>query len=69
MIARIWRGAVRPEDADEYIAYIEETGIREYREIPGNISAQILRRDLPDHAAGLQLTNLYHNLLRRWAEL
>ena len=46
MIARIWRGAVRTEDAEDYIAYIEETGIREYRETPGNISAHMLRRDL-----------------------
>ena len=26
MIARIWRGAVRAPDADEYTAYIRDTG-------------------------------------------
>ena len=44
MVARIWRGAVRPEDADAYVAYIEETGLREYRETPGNRGAWLLRR-------------------------
>jgi len=27
MIARIWRGTVRPEDADRYVAYVGETGL------------------------------------------
>jgi PKHD-type hydroxylase len=30
---------------------------------------QQVSHDLPDHAAALQLTNVYHNLLRRWADL
>jgi heme-degrading monooxygenase HmoA len=44
MIARIWRGAVRASDADEYSAYVEETGIRSYRQTPGNRGAWLLRR-------------------------
>jgi heme-degrading monooxygenase HmoA len=44
MIARIWRGAVRAQDADEYAAYVEETGIAGYRQIPGNRGAWLLRR-------------------------
>lgn len=27
VIARIWKGAVRREDGDEYAKYMEETGI------------------------------------------
>ena len=46
MIARIWRGAVKPEDADEYVAYVQETGIKHYRSIPGNRGAWVLRRPL-----------------------
>lgn len=38
MIARNRRGAVRPGDGDACAAYIEKTGICEYRETPGNIS-------------------------------
>ncbi|MGQ0501732.1 MAG: Fe2+-dependent dioxygenase [Panacagrimonas sp.] len=30
---------------------------------------RLLGRDVPDHPAGVQLTGVYHNLLRRWAEL
>jgi heme-degrading monooxygenase HmoA len=44
MIARIWRGAVRAQDADEYAAYIEGTGIAGYRQTPGNRGAWLLRR-------------------------
>ena len=45
VIARTWRGWTKREDADAYAAYIEETGIREYKETPGNRGAWILRRD------------------------
>jgi heme-degrading monooxygenase HmoA len=48
VIARIWRGAVRPQDADEYVAYIEGTGMAEYRATPGNRGAWMLRRDVGD---------------------
>jgi len=34
-----------------------------------DLAIQQVSRDLPGHAAGVQLTNVYHNLLRRWAEL
>jgi PKHD-type hydroxylase len=32
-------------------------------------ATQQVRRTLPDHPAAVQLTNVYHNLLRRWANL
>jgi heme-degrading monooxygenase HmoA len=48
MIARIWRGAVRPEDADEYAVYVRDTGIEHYRATPGNAGAWILRRRVGD---------------------
>lgn len=44
MITRIWHGITKVEHADEYLKYIEETGIAEYRNISGNLSAKILRR-------------------------
>jgi PKHD-type hydroxylase len=30
---------------------------------------QRLTVDIPDHPAALQLTGVYHNLLRRWADV
>jgi heme-degrading monooxygenase HmoA len=44
MIARIWRGAVRTEDAAEYVAYVRDTGVSHYRSTPGNLGAWILHR-------------------------
>ena len=46
MIARTWRGAVRREDGDAYAGYMLETGVRGYREIPGNRGVWMLRREL-----------------------
>jgi heme-degrading monooxygenase HmoA len=48
MIARIWRGWIATERVDDYVAYIEKTGIAEYRRTLGNLGAQMLTRDLDD---------------------
>jgi len=48
VIARIWRGAVRSKDADEYVAYVRGTGIEHYRSTPGNLGAWILHRPVDD---------------------
>ena len=45
MIARVWRGAVRTDDADEYAQYIRDTGFAEYGRTDGNRGAWMLRRD------------------------
>jgi hypothetical protein len=39
MIARIWRGRVATERVEAYAAYIEQTGLAEYRQTPA-ISAR-----------------------------
>ena len=48
MIARMWRGWVRTEDRDVYLAYVERTGMSGYRRTPGNRGAHLLARDLDD---------------------
>ncbi|MCM4076250.1 hypothetical protein LXN57_01580 [Actinoplanes sp. TRM88002] len=48
MIARMWRGWVRTGKADDYVAYIERTGLAGYRETPGNRGAEMWVRDLGD---------------------
>lgn len=50
MIARIWRGAVRAEDAAAYAEYVERTGIDGYRRTPGNRGAWALWRIDGDRA-------------------
>lgn len=47
-IVRMWRGVVRTEDRQRYVEYIERTGMREYRQTPGNQEAWMLSRDLGD---------------------
>jgi hypothetical protein len=44
VIARIWRGVVRTDDAADYVRYVRRTGIEHYRSTPGNIGAWILHR-------------------------
>jgi len=43
-ITRIWHGVVNAEKADEYLKYVEETGILQYKNTPGNLSTKILRK-------------------------
>jgi heme-degrading monooxygenase HmoA len=50
MIARMWRGAVRRDDADAYAEYIANTGMVAYRSTPGNQGAWMLRRDDGDRS-------------------
>jgi heme-degrading monooxygenase HmoA len=45
VIARIWRGWTSAENADAYVDYLMRTGMKEYRETPGNRAAYILRRE------------------------
>lgn len=44
MITRIWHGITKAEDAEKYLKYIEETGLKDYKSIKGNLSTKILRR-------------------------
>lgn len=44
MIARIWHGTTEASKADEYLEYLNETGLPDYRRTNGNRGAYILRR-------------------------
>jgi heme-degrading monooxygenase HmoA len=44
MIARIWRGATKADDAEAYLEYLRATGFAEYRATPGNRAVLGLRR-------------------------
>ena len=43
-ITRIWHGTTKAEHADQYLNYVEATGMKEYRQVKGNLSAKLLRR-------------------------
>jgi heme-degrading monooxygenase HmoA len=50
MLARIWHGVIPAEKADEYLAYLNRTGLPDYRATPGNRGAFVLRRVEGEHA-------------------
>ena len=56
MIARIWKGAVRKHDGDDYAAYMQTTGIAGYANTPGNRGVWMLRRDVGENTEFLMFT-------------
>ena len=50
MIARMWHGVTAAERADEYLDYLNETGVPDYRETEGNRGVYVLRRIEDDRA-------------------
>ena len=44
MIARMWHGTTPTEKADDYLAFLQQRALPDYRGTPGNIAAYILRR-------------------------
>jgi len=43
-ITRIWHGVTKAGDADEYLKYVEDTGLKDYKTVKGNLSVKLLRR-------------------------
>jgi heme-degrading monooxygenase HmoA len=56
MIARTWRGWTSAADADRYVEFLHQTGVREYRETPGNRGVLMLRRIAGERAEFLLVT-------------
>jgi len=56
MIARIWNGATRQGDAEDYVEYLQETGLKEYRQTAGNLGAWVLWRVTGDRAEFVTLS-------------
>ncbi len=47
-ILREWRAEIRRASSADYVAYVEETGIAEYRRTPGNLGAAVAVRDIDE---------------------
>jgi heme-degrading monooxygenase HmoA len=56
MIARIWHGITPKSKADEYVEFLNKTGVKDYRATEGNIGAYVLRRIEGEQAHFLTLT-------------
>lgn len=50
MIARVWTGRTPARLADEYLDYLDGTGVATCRTTPGNLGVQVLRRLRDDEA-------------------
>ncbi len=68
MIARIWRGHTRASDADEYMAFLERSGLPDYKATPGNEGVLALRR-VENGAAEFILISFWRDFdaIRRFA--
>ena len=56
MIARTWHGVTDASKSDEYLEYLNETGVPEYQATEGNLGVYVLRRIEDDKAHFLLLT-------------
>lgn len=56
MIARLWKGRVKLEDAEEYRAYQQDVGPSGYERIPGNRGIYVLGRVIGDEYEIAMLT-------------
>ncbi len=61
MIARIWRGMTRADQADAYYDYLERTGLKDYRATAGNRGVWVLRQ-LRDDKATFLLISLWDSI-------
>lgn len=45
MIARMWHGRTPLDKAEAYALFLDTRAMPDYRAVPGNLGAQVLRRD------------------------
>ena len=70
MIARTWHGMTPAARADEYMDYLNKTGLPEYRTTLGNLGVYVLRR-IEGNTAHFLLLTLWEDeaAIRRFAGL
>jgi len=68
MIARTWRGRTSASHSDEYLRFLEKTGIRDYRATDGNRGVLVLRRE-HEGVAEFEILTLWDSMdaIRRFA--
>jgi heme-degrading monooxygenase HmoA len=50
MITRIWHGKTKKEDADAYLQFLQQSGVTDYLDTPGNTGVRIWRKIENDEA-------------------
>src|SRR5437016_2116398 len=61
MIARIRRGITLKEKSDDYLAYLHETGLKDYAKTSGNRGVTVLRREQGEHC-DIMLISLWESM-------
>jgi len=56
VIVRIWHGVTSTEKAEQYLEYVMETGVKDYRAVSGNRGVQVLHRTYEGKAEFLLLS-------------
>jgi heme-degrading monooxygenase HmoA len=56
MIVRIWQSRTRPGMGKAYYAYLEQTGLKEYRETEGFQNVLVLTREIGDETEYVLVT-------------
>ena len=56
MISRQWQGFAKPSHADKYVEHLRQETFPNLKEIPGFVSASILRRIVPNGVEFLIVT-------------
>lgn len=62
MIARLWRGWTAATRADEYVEYLNRTGVPGLSRTPGNRGVLVLRRGVGDHRTEFLVLSLWDSL-------
>ena len=44
VVTRIWHGRTKAEHADEYLQFVIDIGVPDYKSVAGNLSVEIWRR-------------------------
>ncbi|MGZ4147472.1 MAG: antibiotic biosynthesis monooxygenase family protein [Actinomycetota bacterium] len=59
MIARMWRGWTAADREDEYVDYLNRTGVRDLRATAGNRGVYVLHRPVEDERAEFVVLSLW----------
>ncbi|THG35460.1 hypothetical protein E6C70_05290 [Glaciibacter flavus] len=60
-VLRSWTGWIRRADRERYREYLESTGLRAYRQTPGNLGAVLLFRDADDARTEVRTLSLWRS--------
>jgi len=60
-VARMWRGRVPTQRANEYEQYLDTQGVQKLRAIKDNLGAQMFRRDLGDKSTEFVVISYWPN--------